>query len=104
MCSIQLHDGEMLANVNATINIYFLCSVYDIHYSAYFFLFLHFSTAPEVYIVDEFEQPIVDKYYERDSTIELMCIVRHVSMLSSTVNWLHGNKLLNFDMTRGGIR
>lgn len=63
-----------------------------------------FLVAPEVYIVDEFEQPIVDKYYEVDSTIELMCIVRHVSMLSSTVNWLHGNKLLNFDMTRGGIR
>ncbi|XP_031621554.1 uncharacterized protein LOC116339674 [Contarinia nasturtii] len=59
--------------------------------------------APEVIIVDEFEQSIVDKYYEVDSTIELMCIVRHVSMLSSTVNWLHGNKLLNSDMTRGGI-
>ncbi|XP_055297878.1 uncharacterized protein LOC129566190 [Sitodiplosis mosellana] len=59
--------------------------------------------SPEVYIVDEFKQPIVDKYYQVDSTIELMCIVRHVSMLSSTVNWLHGNKLLNFDMTRGGI-
>lgn len=61
-------------------------------------------SAPEVFIVDEFEQPIVDKYYEVDSTIELTCIVRHVSMLSSTVNWLHGKKLLNDDMTRGGIR
>lgn len=61
-------------------------------------------TAPEVLIVDELEQPLVDKYYEVDSEIELMCIVRHVSMLSSTVYWLHGNQILNFDMTRGGIR
>ncbi|XP_055297900.1 uncharacterized protein LOC129566198 isoform X2 [Sitodiplosis mosellana] len=60
--------------------------------------------APEVLIVDEFEQPLVDKYYEVDSTIELVCTVRHVSMLSSTVSWLHGNQMLNYDMTRGGIR
>lgn len=60
--------------------------------------------APEVFIADEFDQPLVDKYYEVNSTIELVCIVRHVSMLSSTVYWYHGNQTLNFDMTRGGIR
>lgn len=99
-------------NLNYIINIYFVYSRCNIHYSPHLlknkwftlFILLFFLVAPEVYIVDEFEQPIVDKYYEVDSTIELMCIVRHVSMLSSTVNWLHGNKLLNFDMTRGGIR
>lgn len=54
--------------------------------------------------MDEFEQPLADKYYEVDSTIELTCIVRHVSMLSKTVHWLHGKQMLNYDMTRGGIR
>lgn len=60
--------------------------------------------APEVFIVDELEQPLADKHYQVDSTIELVCIVRHVSMISSAVYWLHGNRTLNFDMTRGGIR
>lgn len=67
-------------------------------------LSFRFIAAPEVFIVDEFEQPLADKYYEVDSTIELVCVVRHVSMLSSTVYWFHGNQLLNDDMTRGGIR
>lgn len=69
-----------------------------------FFRFIIKISAPEVLIVDELAQPLVAKYYEVDSTIELTCIVRHVSMLSSTVYWLHGDQMLNFDMTRGGIR
>lgn len=72
-------------------------------FGSLWFLFL-IHLAPEVLIVDEFDQPLVDKYYEVDSTIELVCIVRHVAMLSSTVYWMHGNKQLNYDMTRGGIR
>lgn len=78
-----------------------MCTV---HCILYMFVFLFIITAPEVFIVDEFDQPLVDKYYEVDSTIELECMVRHASMLSSAVYWFHGNQLLNFDMTRGGIR
>lgn len=61
-------------------------------------------SAPEVVIVDEHGVQLMDKYYESDSTIQLSCIVRHVAMTSSVVLWLHGNKTLNYDITRGGIR
>nr|CAD7259950.1 unnamed protein product [Timema shepardi] len=60
--------------------------------------------APEVLIVDDQGQPIYEKFYEEDSTIQLDCIVRHVSMTSSVVNWLHEYNQLNYDTTRGGIR
>ncbi|XP_037040996.1 uncharacterized protein LOC119077793 [Bradysia coprophila] len=58
---------------------------------------------PEVIIADEHGTLLVDKYYEVDSTIQLVCIVRHIAMTSSVVYWLHGEKMLNFDTTRGGI-
>ncbi|KAJ6635346.1 Ubiquitin-conjugating enzyme E2 B, partial [Pseudolycoriella hygida] len=59
--------------------------------------------APEVIIADEHGTLLVDKYYEVDSTIQLICIVRHIAMTSSVVYWLHGERMLNFDTTRGGI-
>jgi hypothetical protein len=62
------------------------------------------SAAPEVMIVDEEGRPLHDKYYEAESTIQLSCIVRHVAMTSSVVSWLHGDRMLNYDTTRGGIR
>ncbi|KAL0271552.1 UNVERIFIED_CONTAM: hypothetical protein PYX00_008610 [Menopon gallinae] len=62
-----------------------------------------YINAPEVVIVDEHGVQLMDKYYESDSTIQLSCIVRHVAMTSSVVLWLHGNKTLNYDITRGGI-
>ncbi|PSN46850.1 hypothetical protein C0J52_24201, partial [Blattella germanica] len=64
---------------------------------------LHIN-APEVMIVDEEGRPLHDKYYEAESTIQLSCIVRHVAMTSSVVSWLHGDRMLNYDTTRGGIR
>lgn len=67
-----------------------------------FFCFF-FSAAPEVTIVDEKGSPLNDKYYEVDSTIQLSCKVRFTSMTSSVVFWLHGNRTLNYDVTRGGI-
>ncbi|XP_011504607.1 PREDICTED: uncharacterized protein LOC105367551 [Ceratosolen solmsi marchali] len=50
-------------------------------------------------------EPLRDKYYEADSTIQLLCIVRHIAMQMqySVVQWLHGNRTLNYDTTRGGI-
>nr|CAD7462617.1 unnamed protein product [Timema tahoe] len=65
-------------------------------------LVLNFK-APEVLIVDDQGQAVYEKFYEEDSTIQLDCIVRHVSMTSSVVNWLHEYKQLNYDTTRGGI-
>ncbi|KAK6644084.1 hypothetical protein RUM43_000349 [Polyplax serrata] len=62
-----------------------------------------YINAPEVVIVDEHGVQLLDKYYESDSTIQLSCIVRHVAMTSSVVLWMHGNRILNYDLTRGGI-
>ncbi|RLU23425.1 hypothetical protein DMN91_003629 [Ooceraea biroi] len=65
---------------------------------------LHIN-APSVQIVDALGEPLRDKYYEADSTIELLCVVRHIAMQVqySVVQWLHGNRVLNYDTTRGGI-
>lgn len=64
-----------------------------------------FISAPTIFIVDEQGIPLLDKYYEVDSTIQLTCIVRHISMMSSVVFWIHNNNsILNYDVTRGGIR
>lgn len=62
------------------------------------------NTAPEVCIADEHGALLVDKFYEVDSTIQLVCIVRHIAMTNNVVFWLHNDRTLNFDMTRGGIR
>ncbi|XP_033227880.1 hemicentin-1-like, partial [Belonocnema kinseyi] len=70
--------------------------------------FIHINlhiNAPSVQIVDAMGDPLRDKYYEADSTIELLCVVRHIAMQMqySVVQWLHGNRTLNYDTTRGGI-
>uniref|UniRef100_A0ABD2X8V4 Ig-like domain-containing protein n=1 Tax=Trichogramma kaykai TaxID=54128 RepID=A0ABD2X8V4_9HYME len=65
---------------------------------------LHIN-APSVSIIDAMGELLRDKYYEADSTIELLCVVRHIAMQMqySVVQWLHGNRTLNYDTTRGGI-
>lgn len=65
---------------------------------------IYVRVAPEVIIADEHGSMLIDKYYEVDSTIQLVCIVRHIAMTTSVVYWLHGDRMLNFDTTRGGIR
>ncbi|XP_037906309.1 uncharacterized protein LOC119648612 [Hermetia illucens] len=59
--------------------------------------------APEVMIVDEYGTALQEKYYEIDSTLQLSCIVRNVVMSSSVVYWSHGDQILNYDTTRGGV-
>lgn len=60
--------------------------------------------APEVLIVDEQGLPLYEKFYNLDSLLELVCIVRHITMTTSVVYWLHGDLSLNYDTTRGGTR
>ncbi|XP_050580805.1 zwei Ig domain protein zig-8-like isoform X3 [Bombus affinis] len=74
------------------------------HPPKYIHVNLHIN-APSVQIVDALGEPLRDKYYEADSTIELLCVVRHIAMQVqySVVQWLHGNRVLNYDTTRGGI-
>ncbi|XP_024890455.1 limbic system-associated membrane protein-like isoform X2 [Temnothorax curvispinosus] len=74
------------------------------HPPKFIYVNLHIN-APSVQIVDALGEPLRDKYYEADSTIELLCVVRHIAMQVqySVVQWLHGNRVLNYDTTRGGI-
>lgn len=69
-------------------------------------MYFRWIAAPSVRIIDGMGETLVDKYYEADSTIELLCVVRHIAMQMqySVVQWLHGNRTLNYDTTRGGIR
>lgn len=55
-------------------------------------------------IVDEYGDPLQEKYYEIDSTLQLSCVVRNVAMTSSVVFWKHSENVLNYDVTRGGVR
>ncbi|XP_017136200.1 uncharacterized protein LOC108151835 [Drosophila miranda] len=59
--------------------------------------------APKVMIVDEVGDPLQEKYYEIDSTLQLSCVVRNVAMTSSVVYWKHIDDVLNYDVTRGGV-
>ncbi|KAH8326954.1 hypothetical protein KR074_009267 [Drosophila pseudoananassae] len=59
--------------------------------------------APKVMIVDEVGDPLQEKYYEIDSTLQLSCVVRNVAMTSSVVLWKHADDILNYDVTRGGV-
>ena len=66
--------------------------------------FLDSLPAPEIVIIDEQGTPLFEKYYEVDSTIELMCVVRYITMTQAVVYWTHNDHMLNYDATRGGIR
>lgn len=68
------------------------------------FFLCYSSTDPKVMIIDEYGAPLQEKYYEMNSTLQLSCIVRNVVMSTSVVYWSHGEKILNYDITRGGIR
>lgn len=70
-----------------------------------FLVLRHFKFSdPKVVIIDEEGSALQDKYYEVDSTLQLSCIVRNVKMTSSAVYWSHGERILNYDVERGGIR
>lgn len=93
--------------------VYFLHDIYLIFSSSSIFSTWHIKlphghqqthTDPKVIIIDEKGGPLQDKYYEVDSTIQLSCIVRHVAMTTTAVFWSHGERILNYDVDRGGIR
>ncbi|VVC99411.1 unnamed protein product [Leptidea sinapis] len=59
---------------------------------------------PRVEIVDERGRPIQDKFYKEGSIIELRCLVSEVPESTRQVIWKNGERLLNYDTKRGGIR
>lgn len=62
------------------------------------------ATVPRVEIVDERGLTTPDKFYKTGSTIELKCVVSKVPQPTNYVSWKHGQRLLNYDTSRGGIR
>ncbi|KAH8305111.1 hypothetical protein KR059_008951 [Drosophila kikkawai] len=98
-CQISTHPPRVIQinlHVNGKyINLYKVC----------FKLMLigELCTAPKVMIVDEVGDPLQEKYYEIDSTLQLSCVVRNVAMTSSVVFWKHIDNILNYDVTRGGV-
>ncbi|KAG6446098.1 hypothetical protein O3G_MSEX004249, partial [Manduca sexta] len=63
--------------------------------------YLHVNT-PQVWVVDEAGAPLLEKYYEAESTLALVCRARHVETPTVLI-WLHEGRALNTDTTRGGI-
>ena len=60
---------------------------------------------PEIEIVDERDKPVSEKFYKGGSTIELKCIVRQiVGQAPEYIIWHHEDRMLNYDIERGGIR
>ncbi|XP_058794381.1 titin homolog isoform X2 [Phymastichus coffea] len=92
-----------IKNVNSTDEGQYECQI-STHPPKFIHVNLHIN-APSVRIIDTMGEPLRDKYYEADSTIELLCVVRHIAMQMqySVVQWLHDNRTLNYDTTRGGI-
>ncbi|CAK1542349.1 unnamed protein product [Leptosia nina] len=63
--------------------------------------YLHVNT-PQVWVVDEAGAPLLEKYYEAESTLALVCRARYVDT-PAVLTWLHEGKALNSDTSRGGI-
>lgn len=45
-----------------------------------------------------------NKFYNSGSTIELKCMISKVPEQNHFIMWRLGDKVLNYDTTRGGIR
>ena len=61
---------------------------------------------PRIKIVDERHQEVEDRiFYDRGSTIKLKCMVENiVGEQPEYIIWKKGNRMLNYDTERGGIR
>ena len=77
----------------------------SLEYEEHFLKNLFFISVPEIEIVDERDKPVKEKFYKGGSTIELKCIVKQiVGQAPEYIIWHHGNRMLNYDIERGGIR
>jgi hypothetical protein len=63
-----------------------------------------FIAVPQVVIINEHGEEIAEKFYKTGSTIELKCLVKEVPAEDAHVLWVHKQRQLNHDTSRGGIR
>ena len=61
---------------------------------------------PRIKIVDERHQEVEDRiFYDKGSTIKLKCMVENiVGEQPEYIIWKKGDRMLNYDTERGGIR
>ncbi|XP_042223149.1 titin homolog isoform X2 [Homarus americanus] len=59
--------------------------------------------APVVEIIDERGASVQEKFYKTGSTIELKCTISQMPQAQTFILWRHGDHMLNYDTSRGGI-
>ncbi|XP_068222175.1 uncharacterized protein [Palaemon carinicauda] len=59
--------------------------------------------APVVEIIDERGASVQEKFYKTGSTIELKCTISQMPQAQTFILWRHGEHMLNYDTSRGGI-
>lgn len=59
--------------------------------------------APVVDIIDERGSSVSEKFYKTGSTIELKCTISQMPQAQTFILWRHGDHMLNYDTSRGGI-
>lgn len=64
----------------------------------------YFLSAPVVEIIDERGANVGEKFYKTGSTIELRCTISQMPQAQTFILWQHGDHMLNYDTSRGGIR
>ena len=69
------------------------------------FILLRISV-PRIKIVDERHQEVEERiFYDKGSTIKLKCMVENiVGEQPEYIIWKKGDRMLNYDTERGGIR
>ena len=72
------------------------------------FQFINFGrfSVPRIKIVDERHQEVEERiFYDKGSTIKLKCMVENiVGEQPEYIIWKKGDRMLNYDTERGGIR
>ncbi|XP_050700202.1 uncharacterized protein LOC126987329 isoform X3 [Eriocheir sinensis] len=68
-------------------------------------LLVHLNiVSPVVDILDERGVSIKEQFYKSGSTIELECTISQMPQAQTFILWRHGDHMLNYDTSRGGIR
>ena len=75
-------------------------------FGVYWIFILLRISVPRIKIVDERHQEVEDRiFYDKGSTIKLKCMVENiVGEQPEYIIWKKGNRMLNYDTERGGIR
>ncbi|XP_050700201.1 uncharacterized protein LOC126987329 isoform X2 [Eriocheir sinensis] len=67
-------------------------------------LLVHLNiVSPVVDILDERGVSIKEQFYKSGSTIELECTISQMPQAQTFILWRHGDHMLNYDTSRGGI-